>query len=181
MTAIERGDWHRKLPRLGTVLVKPLSLDDWETYQTFVRRVEQEDMRLRFAGRVNFDDSRWRRLLDIDHIREEAFAAFDQVGTMLGVARLVRVTATDGEIAMIVRSDLKRHGIGNLLLERLIQHGKAIGLAALIGYVLRENQPMLALAQRAGFKLVGNAGLMAPIRLDLAAPTTPAPVATFDH
>jgi len=48
---------------------------------------------LRFAGPVKLDASRCRRFLDIDHDREEAFAAFDGEGAMLGVARLAASVA----------------------------------------------------------------------------------------
>jgi acetyltransferase len=171
------GAWRRVLPGVGTVTVRPLSLADWNAYRAFGELVERNDMRLRFAGPVKLDDGRCRRFLDIDHDREEAFAAFEGDGAMLGVARLARVSASEADIALIVRSDLKRRGLGRLLLDRLIRHAEAVGLGVLTGDVLYENLAMLSLARRAGFRFIGNAGLMVAIRLDLGpgAALTPAP------
>src|ERR1700674_4258571 len=92
---------------LDRIIVRPLSLADWVAYRVFVGRLDRDDLRLRFAGPVKLDDSRCRRFLDIDHDREEAFAAFDTEGAMLGVARLARVSPGEADIALIVRSDLK--------------------------------------------------------------------------
>ncbi|HLN08747.1 MAG TPA: GNAT family N-acetyltransferase [Xanthobacteraceae bacterium] len=164
---VENDPWHRMLPGLGTVTVRTLSLADWDAYRTFAERIECNDMRLRFAGPVKLDASRCRRFLDIDHDREEAFAAFDGEGAMLGVARLARTSETEGEIALIVRSDLKRRGVGTLLLDRLIRHADAAGVGVLTGDVLYENLAMLSLARRSGFSFIGNAGLLVAIRMVL--------------
>jgi acetyltransferase len=172
------GVWNQVLPEIGTVMVRPLSLADWDAYLAFGNRIERNDMRLRFAGPVKLDDSRCRRFLDIDHDHEEALAALDGDGAILGVARLVRTSATEADIALIVRSDLKRRGVGTLLLDRLARYAGAVGVGVLTGDVLYENQAMLSLARRAGFRFISNAGLMVAIRKDLggaAAAATPAP------
>lgn len=166
------GVW-QALPGFGTVRIRPLSLGDWDAYRGFADRIERNDMRLRFAGPVKFDASRCRRFLDIDHDREEALAAFDGDGAMVGVVRMARVSATEADIALIVRSDLKRRGIGSLLLDRMIRHADAVGLAVLTGDVLYENLAMLSLARRAGFRFVSTGGLMATIRMDLGRQVVP--------
>src|ERR1700694_284017 len=99
---------HPVVAGLGPIEVRRLSLADWAAYCAFGGRLEANDLRLRFAGPVKLDDSRFRRFLDVDHDREEAFAAFDDAGAMLGVARLARVSPDEADIALIVRSDLKR-------------------------------------------------------------------------
>jgi GNAT superfamily N-acetyltransferase len=161
---------HRVLPGLGAIRIRPLSLADWPSFCAFGNRLERNDVRLRFAGPVKLDESRSRRLLDIDHIHEEAFAAFDDAGAMLGVGRLVRVAADEAEIALIVRSDLKRRGLGRVLLDRLIRYADAAGLAALRADVLYENMPMVDLAQRAGFRFVGGVGPLISLRMEFDRP-----------
>jgi acetyltransferase len=158
---------------IGPVAVRSLSLADWDAFRAFGDRVTRDDMRLRFAGPVKLDASRCRRLLDIDHVREEAFAAFDRDGAILGVGRLVHTSADEADFALLVRSDLKRRGVGRLLLERLIRHADATGLSALTGDVLYENRPMLSLARRLGFAFVSSGGLMVAIRLELGARLAP--------
>jgi acetyltransferase len=158
---------HDIVPGFGVVRIRPLSLADWEAYRAFGQRIERDDLRLRFAGPVKLDDSRCHRLLDVDHDHEEAFGAFDQTGALLGVGRVAGVEAGEAEIALIVRSDLKRRGIGTLLLDRLLRYGDQVGLSALRADVLYENRPMLYLAQRAGFRFVSDGGLMLSLRREL--------------
>src|SRR5262249_12840387 len=122
---------HEVVASFGFVRIRPLSLRDWDAYRAFGQRVERDDLRLRFAGPVKLDDSRCRRLLDVDHDHEEAFGAFDQTGALLGVGRVAGVEAGEAEIALIVRSDLKRRGIGKLLLDRLLRYADQVGLNAL--------------------------------------------------
>src|SRR5262249_42597648 len=157
MTFLREPDptaWHTVLAGFGPVMVRSLSLADWGAFRAFGDRVTRDDMRLRFAGPVKLDANRCRRLLDIDHVREEALAAFDRGGAILGVGRLVHTSADEADFALLVRSDLKRRGVGRLLLERLIHHADATGLSALTGDVLYENRPMLSLARRLGFAFV---------------------------
>jgi acetyltransferase len=155
------------VPDLGIVHIRPLSLADWEAYREFGQRIERNDVRLRFAGPVKLDDSRCRRLLDIDHDHEEAFGAFDQSGALLAVGRLAAIEAGEAEVALIVRSDLKRRGVGRALFDHLIRYADSLGLNALRADVLYENMPMLQLAQHTGFRFVSGSGLMASLRRDL--------------
>ncbi|MEL6481335.1 MAG: GNAT family N-acetyltransferase, partial [Pseudomonadota bacterium] len=50
------------------------------------------------------------------------------------------------------RSDLKGRGLGRALMERLIEHGRAEGIARIWGEVLSENEGMLGLAASLGFE-----------------------------
>src|SRR5262249_25200598 len=114
MTFLREPDptaWHTVLAGIGPVMVRSLSLADWGAFRAFGDRVTRDDMRLRFAGPVKLDANRCRRLLDIDHVREEALAAFDRDGAILGVGRLVHTSADEADFALLVRSDLKRRGV----------------------------------------------------------------------
>ena len=52
----------------------------------------------------------------------------------------------DAEFGIIVRSDLKSRGLGQLLLDKMIRYARARGTKRLVASVLRENHRMLALA-----------------------------------
>jgi acetyltransferase len=85
-----------------------------------------------------------------------AFIALDDAsGQMLGVVRLH--DDNDGkngaEFAVIVRSELKGHGLGWLLMQRMIEYAKAKGLKRVHGQVLSENLTMLQMCQELGFHL----------------------------
>jgi acetyltransferase len=58
----------------------------------------------------------------------------------------------EAEFALMVRSDLKGQGLGHLLLAELVRHARSRGIGRLVGIVLRENSPMLQLAQSMGFR-----------------------------
>jgi L-amino acid N-acyltransferase YncA len=156
------------LPGLGAFHVRALRAADRAAYDGFGARLDRGDLRLRFAGPVKVDgpvfDAQFR---SVDHDRMEAFAAVDADGKMLGIAHLARTGSAVAEIALIVRSDLKRRGLGGLLLDRLLRHAEALGLSELTAQILFENHPMLRLAAEAGFRIVGYNGGMADLRKDL--------------
>ena len=161
------------------VAVRPLTLADCAAYQNFVGRLERNDLRLRFASTVNFArDELCGRFLDIDHREEEALAAIDSRGEILGVARIHRLGPDEADIAIIIRSDRKRRGLGRLLLDHLRTYAAGAGILRLRADILRENYAMLTLARKFGFHAVGTGGIMAEVRLDLEPHAVPQAVAT---
>jgi len=102
------------------------------------------------------------RLTQIDYAREMAFIAVRRGGDgqeqTLGV---VRATADpdniEAEFAIVVRSDLKVHGLGHLLLDKMIRYLRSRGTRRVVGFVLHENLAMRDLAMSNGF-VVDRAG-----------------------
>jgi acetyltransferase len=145
---------------VGKILVRPLRRpDDDQAFLRFGAAMTPGDLRLRFAGPINGSLLAAQRLLALGGT---AFAAFDGHGEILGVGQVVA-----NEIALTVRSDLKRRGLGRTLLERLLRHAIEHGVTELAGAVLAENRAMLALARTAGFRATGFAGTMVSLRLCL--------------
>ena len=60
------------------------------------------------------------------------------------------------EYAVLVRSDMHGLGLGWQLMQQLIDHARALGVAELYGHVLRENTTMLAMAKELGFSVDSN-------------------------
>lgn len=149
---------HVRVAGMGEIVVRPLAAGDEAAYLRFGAAIAPDDLRLRFAGSVRPTLALARRLLALDGTVVGAFEA----GEILGVGRIV-----SGEIAVTVRSDLKRRGIGRVLLERLVREAVEGGITELAGYVLAENRPMLTLARTAGFQATGSEGNMVSIRLCL--------------
>jgi acetyltransferase len=93
----------------------------------------------------------------------------------LGVVRAIADPDNrDAEFGIIIRSDLKGQGLGQLMMDKLIRYLRAHGTQRLVGTVLQENRPMRALAQRLGFvegKAVADDALR-DIHLDLQSPPT---------
>jgi acetyltransferase len=155
------------LPQVGAFEIRPPSPVDHAAYCAFAARLEREDLRLRFAGLVKLDCDQLRaQLLAIDHSRTEALAVFAG-GEMLAIAHLVRTAPATAEFALVVRSDMKRRGLGRLLLARLIAQACRLGLRMLTAQILSENLPMLRLAREAGFRATGRSGFLVDMAKDL--------------
>jgi acetyltransferase len=83
-----------------------------------------------------------------------AFIALDQeTGRMLGLVRLKEeLDEETAEFAILVRSRLKGHGLGWLLMQRVIDYAKGKGLRRVYGDVLVENTAMLQMCAELGFR-----------------------------
>jgi acetyltransferase len=132
--------------------IRPLRASETRACETFCAALDRRDIRLRFGS--------WRRSVDLllpnpepPHPRM-ALAAIDATGAVFGLLNLACLGEGAAEIALIVRSDLKRHGVGRSLVVHAIDWARAHGLDALIGYVDAENAAVLSLAREMGFERV---------------------------
>jgi acetyltransferase len=139
------------------VFVRPIRPDDERFYERFMGMTTPEDLRLRlFAPIREFSHKFLARLTQIDYAREMAFIALrtlpDGSEEMLGVARFFADPDYEkGEYAVLVRSDLKGHGLGWTLMHQLVCYAKSEKLKTLHGVVLRENTGMLQMCHDLGF------------------------------
>ncbi|MBX3499972.1 MAG: bifunctional acetate--CoA ligase family protein/GNAT family N-acetyltransferase [Alphaproteobacteria bacterium] len=138
-------------------LLRPIRPEDEGALQTFGRRLDREDIRMRFfAPLAHLTHELAARLTQIDYDRQMAFVALGGEGEIWGVVRLSADPDNVGaEFAIIVRSDLKGSGLGRLLMARIIGYARQRGLARLEGLVLRENDAMLDFSRRLGFVIAG--------------------------
>jgi len=58
-----------------------------------------------------------------------------------------------GEYAILLRSDLKGHGLGWGLMQMIIEYARTKGLKRIVGQVLQENSIMLSMCRELGFKI----------------------------
>ena len=84
-----------------------------------------------------------------------AFIALDESsGEALGVVRVHSGSIGDsGEYAILLRSDLKGHGLGWSLMQMIIEYAKAKGLRKIVGQVLQENSVMLSMCRDLAFEV----------------------------
>jgi acetyltransferase len=151
-------EWERHATlRDGTVVfVRPVRPEDERLYGPFLAAVSREDLRLRFFAPVkDFSHAFIARFTQIDYARAMAFLAITEAtGEMLGVVRLHADAAYErGEYAVLVRSDLKSHGLGWLLMQTIIDYARAEGIRTIEGQVLRENTTMLKMCREFGFEI----------------------------
>jgi acetyltransferase len=162
-----------RIEPMGPVRIRPIRPEDEALYTAFVARLTPEDQRLRFfIARPNLSHRFLARLTQIDYAREMAFVAVSEAtGELLGVVRFVAdPDYLQGEYAILIRSDLKEHGLGWRLMQHLIAYARAEKLEQLYGSVLAENTAMLRMCRELGFSVEPEPGdtAMRRVRLRLA-------------
>ena len=141
-----------------TLVLRPIRPEDEPQHRAFLDCLEPNDLRLRFfSSRRELPRSELARLTQIDYAREMAFIAVRTAadGTLhtLGVVRAVTdPDNVDAEFAIIVRSDLKAQGLGQLLLRKMIFYLSSRGTCRMVGRVMKENRSMLELTHSNGFE-----------------------------
>jgi acetyltransferase len=134
------------------VLIRRARSEDMALYPDFVHNVSAEDRRLRFFGGITaVSAAQIDKLTDSTH--EMAFIALDEgTGHMLGLVRLIdELGEKTAQFAILVRSRLKGHGLGWLLMRHVIDCAKEKGLRRVYGDVLAENTTMLQMCAELGF------------------------------
>jgi acetyltransferase len=87
---------------------------------------------------------------------------------MIGLVRLKdELDEKTAEFAILVRSRLKGHGLGWLLMQRIIDYAKEKGLRRVYGDVLVKNTTMLQMCAELGFYAVDMGSKIRRVVLDL--------------
>lgn len=138
------------------IFVRPVRPEDEHLYPEFFAQVSKEDVRLRFFSAMKeLTHAFIARLTQLDYARAMAFIAIEETtGKMLGVVRLhTDADFASAEYAVLVRSDLKGLGLGWMLMQMIIEYGRAEGVRAIRGQVLTQNTTMLEICARLGFNI----------------------------
>ncbi len=140
-----------------TIYLRPIRPEDEPALQALFKRLDPEDVRLRFFSPMRELSHRFAaRLTQIDYDREMAFVAAnpDDPGELWGAVRLTcDPDNEEGEYAVMVRSDLKGRGLGYTLMRAIIGYGRDRGTGAIVGDVLAENRAMLTMCRELGFHI----------------------------
>ena len=151
---IGSGERHQATRGGEHIVIRRFRPDDKMLYADFLRDVSAEDLRLRFFAHVReLSAAESDRLSHLDYSHEMAFIALDEItGQMLGLVRLRdELDEKTAEFAILVRSRLKGHGLGWLLMQCVIGYAKEKGLQRVYGDVLAENTSMLQMTEELGF------------------------------
>jgi len=163
-------DLHQTLQGGERMLIRRARPEDMALYSDFLRDVSAEDLRLRFFGRITeLSAAEIDKLAHLDYRHEMAFVALDEdTGQMLGLVRLIdELDETTAQFAILVRSGLKGHGLGWLLMQRIIDYAKEKGLRRVYGDVLVENTTMLQMCAELGFRSLDMGSDIRRVVLDL--------------
>jgi acetyltransferase len=161
-------------------LLRPIRPEDARLYAQFIAGTDSPDIALRFFTlRRELPPRDLARYTQIDYGRDMAFVAIDSSAT--GAGEIVGEVRTfsypneaTAEFAILVRSDMKRRGLGRALLRKMIAYCRASGVRELIGQIRPENQAMIDLAQRCGMTVDAQPGIdIVVAHLDLRHATRP--------
>lgn len=159
------------------VTVRPVLPQDAELEQRLVRGLSARSRYARFLSPIRELSPQWlERLTRIDYARHVALVAesFDGgAARAVGEARyVVDASGTAAEFALLTADDWRRTGLGTGMLGMQIGHARRAGLQLLYGDVLRDNDAMLALARRLGFRSGGHPedARLSRVRLALQVP-----------
>jgi GNAT superfamily N-acetyltransferase len=156
--------------RFGRVRVRRVDTADLVRCVEFGRLLHPQDIRLRFGRLVALGDGDIvRRLFGLDDAKTETVGAFDSSGEVLGLATVAWVRPATAEVALIVRSDVQRRGLGATLLAHVIRNARAAGFTQLLAQIDHGNIPIRRLARRFGFEFTSHSPATARAQLTIAA------------
>ena len=145
-----------------TLTLRPIRPEDGPAHLEFFGALTPDDVRYRMFVRVReLQPSQLARFTQIDYDREMAFIATRALPgggeQTIGVARVVADPDNiQAEFAVTVRSDLKGHGLGRLLMEKLIAYCRARGIREIVGEALPQNTRVIKLVRKLGFDVKPN-------------------------
>lgn len=148
------------LPRSGRkILLRPIRGEDAPAHAAFVSRLSPQAIRFRFfQPRSSFTRIELAQFTQIDYAREMAFIATtsnsEGQAETLGVVRAwIDADNVSAEFAVIVDDACRGESLGRLLTEKMMDYARSRGILLLRGSVLTDNQPMLRLARKLGFRI----------------------------
>ncbi len=149
-----------QLPSGRRVRLRPVRPEDEGRLIEGAKHMDPRDLRMRFFAAVNgLTPQMAARLTQIDYAREIALGALPlDSDEGLGIVRIAAdPDNATAEFAVTVRSDWKGHGLGHLMMQRIIEIARGRGIGVLEGSVLRENEAMIDLCTHLGFTLTPSA------------------------
>jgi len=164
------GELHEVTRGGERVLIRRGRPEDAALYPAFLRKVGADDLRLRFFAHIaELSAAEIDYLAHLNYRHEMALIALDEhTGDMLGLVRLKdELDEKTAEFAILIRTGLKGHGLGWLLMRRIIDYAKEKGLRRVYGDVLVENTTMRQMCAELGFHEMDMGAVFTRVVLDL--------------
>jgi RimJ/RimL family protein N-acetyltransferase len=162
--------WHERI-MLGNhreLLLRPIEPEDADPIRAGFALLSPEEVRLRYQHPMkSLSEDYLHRLTHPRHRSDFVLVIAEPLppGEALvgAVARLSREKGSrEAEFAILVSHFIAGHGLGLLLLKKLVAYARGSKLHAIYGDVLDDNAPMLHLAESLGFRREssGSAGMV---------------------
>ena len=154
----EELETYRKTKSGLEILLRPMKITDETLYREFLHNMSDLSLYRRFISkRQDMPYERIQRMIAIDYKKEMALCAVlgnEAQETIIGISRYyIDPDRQIAEAAFAVRDDYQGMGIGTELLSYLTYLAKTAGLRGFTADVLAQNEPMLHIFKKAGFKI----------------------------
>jgi acetyltransferase len=140
------------------VMLRPIKAEDEPLIKEMMSTLSEETLRLRFFVAMEIDHRMLMNFCNTDYDREIAIVAELYEGNkkkIIGSGRLViEPDSGSGQFALSVHDDFHGQGLGEKFLGITIGIAQDKGLREVYGIVLTENEKMLKLSRKMGFKLL---------------------------
>ncbi len=163
-----------------TIQIRPIRPEDEPLMRQFHRELSEETIFKRYEAEFKLEErtnhERLSRICFNDYAREIALVAMNEANTRIyGVVRLSRLSGLSHEAVfkILVTDRCQGLGLGNLLMERIIQLARQERINVICGFFNRANETMAALGRRHGFRFddVPDQPGLYEVRLALASET----------
>ncbi len=139
------------------VQLKPATNNDILLVESFMKRISQESLRMRFmASMSEVPDKIIHELCGGDFTQTGCLLALtgeDSDTKVVGLGNYISTgNGRTAEVAFLIEDEYQGRGIGTLLLERLAGLAAANGFIELEAEVLPDNQPMINVFKSSGFE-----------------------------
>lgn len=145
--------------RDGTdVVLRPIKPEDEPLESELLTTLSRESLRVRFFSIIkDISHDLLQRFCNIDYDREMAMVAEITAGgkrRIIGISRLiVEPDGKKAEYAIVIHDDFQGKGLGYKMVDILIGIAQDKGLDEIYGSVLSENEKMLKVVEKLGFKV----------------------------
>jgi acetyltransferase len=161
-----------KMPDGTEVTLRPIKPEDEPLELEMLSTLSQETLRTRFFSIIkDISHEMLVRFCNIDYNREMAIVAELKNGgkkRIIGIGRLIIESGTKScEYAVLVHDQYHGKGLGYKLVDLLIGIAQDKGLDEIYGTVLSENDKMLRVAKKLGFRLNRQPEGLTEVRLAL--------------
>jgi RimJ/RimL family protein N-acetyltransferase len=132
--------------------VRPITPADAAALVKFHGQLSQRAITLRyFYPHLELPAEEVAHLTEVDG-RDRVALVVERAGDLIAVARYDRLDDPDlAEVAFLVADEFQHHGIATMLLQRLAERARQVGITHLIAEVMGENKAMLGVFHEAGF------------------------------
>jgi acetyltransferase len=134
--------------------VRPACEEDEQRLLDFFNQASPQELRFRFLSAMKgVSPGLAHALVDVDHTQTENLLAFDAQDQLVATAMIAAGDGTDdAEVAVAVRSDLKRHGVGWSMLDQACDYARSRGFKTLHSVQMSDDRAAITLEEEMGFR-----------------------------